>query len=457
MDPRDPVWATPTLREAIAHQQYGRVVRILRQAEGLTLAELGRRCGYSGSRLSRLERDHAPLTDVGLLRTFATALHVSPAVFGLLPASEEPADAGKDIRRPSGPTVVPGTAEAEEDPVRRRELLAVSASMAGAAALGLPRRASAATPGSLDRILFSGVTSGEPVSLATLRDSVELARTKFEAAQYGELGQALPHLLAAATATRDHANIGDLAQANGLLADAYLTTAALMIKRSDDLASWTAADRAFQAAMISGDPLAVADARRAQAVVLRRTGRRTQARDMVLDAARSIEPDGHASDEQLSVYGNLLQVAAYTAAVDEQRHTAHEYIGEAARIARRLGHDANLRHTAFGPSNVTGYQVSIAQVLGDSGAAIEHARALQGVPLPTRERRGRLGVDVASAYHQWGRMEDCYRTLRSVERVAPDEVRYRPPVRRMVQDLLRADRGSLPGLRAFAGRVGVRA
>jgi hypothetical protein len=310
----------------------------------------------------------------------------------------------------------------------------------------------------LDTALFTGVASTEPVPLATLWDAVVQARSAFEAARYDRLGASLPHLIAAATATRDHANAGDLDEANGLLADAYLTTAALMIKRGDDLASWTAADRAFQAATVSGDPLTVADARRAQSVVLRRTGRRAQARDMVLDAARSVEPDGHATDEQLSVYGNLMQVAAYTAAVDGHRHTAHEYIGEATDVARRLGRDANLRHTAFGAANVTLYQVSIAQVLGDNGTAIEHARALQGVALPTRERRGRLGVDVARAYHQWGRMEDCYRTLRSVERIAPDEVRHRPPVHRMVQDLLRADRGgSLPGLRAFAGRVGVRA
>jgi hypothetical protein len=42
------------------------------------------------------------------------------------------------------------------------------------------------------------------------------------------------------------------------------------------------------------------------------------------------------------------------------------------------------------------------------------------------------------------------------ERAALAEVRYRPPVHRIAEDLLRADRRqSLPGLPAFARRIGV--
>ena len=79
--------------------------------------------------------------------------------------------------------------------------------------------------------------------------------------------------------------------------------------------------------------------------------------------------------------------------------------------ATRLGRDANHRFTAFGPANVTLYQVSIAQVLGDSGTAIEHARTLRPAAIPTAERQGRYWIDVARAYHQWGKPEPCYRAL----------------------------------------------
>ncbi len=102
------------------------------------------------------------------------------------------------------------------------------------------------------------------------------------------------------------------------------------------------------------------------------------------------------------------------------------------------------------------HQISIAQVLGDNGAAIAHAKALNPVAIPTAERRGRYWIDVARAWHQGGKPEACYWSLLAAERAAPAEVRYRPPVRRITADLLRTDRrGSLPGLRAFAARVGV--
>jgi hypothetical protein len=38
---------------------------------------------------------------------------------------------------------------------------------------------------------------------------------------------------------------------------------------------------------------------------------------------------------------------------------------------------------------VTLHQVGIAQVLGDSGTAIEHAMTLRSAAIPTAERRGR--------------------------------------------------------------------
>jgi hypothetical protein len=44
----------------------------------------------------------------------------------------------------------------------------------------------------------------------------------------------------------------------------------------------------------------------------------------------------------------------------------------------------------------------------------------------------------------------------SAERATRAEVRYRPPVHRMTEDLLRTGlQRSLPGLRAFAARTGM--
>jgi tetratricopeptide (TPR) repeat protein len=355
--------------------------------------------------------------------------------------------------------------EEDEDPVRRRELLAGIARVAGAATLGRANAhptahctghpAGADPAAGLEQVLF-GDSAAEPLPLATLRAATVRAREAFQAARYHNLGLELPPLIAAATTTCEHADGDDRRQAAALLADAYTVACNLMVKLNDDTLAWATADRAFQAALRSDDPLALADARRALATVLRRTGRAATAHTLLTRAARDIRPDPKATPVQLSMYGTLLAVAAYTAAVDGNRDHAHELITEAAATAGRLGADGNHRYTAFGPTNVTLYQISIAQVLGDCGTAIQHAATIRPAAIATAERQGRYWVDVARAHHQWGKHEQCYRALRSAERAAPDEVRYRPPVHRMTMDLLRADRRhALPGLRAFADRVGI--
>jgi transcriptional regulator with XRE-family HTH domain len=66
-------------------QDAGAIVRAARITAGLTLADLGRRCGYSASQVSRYERGITPLTDITLLRRFSHVLAISPQVFGLTP------------------------------------------------------------------------------------------------------------------------------------------------------------------------------------------------------------------------------------------------------------------------------------------------------------------------------------------------------------------------------------
>jgi len=441
----------------------GAIVRAARLAAGLTLAELGDLCGYSASQISRYERGIQRLTDITLLRRFAEALAIPPQYLGLTP----PDSTGNRRHADTGPIEpampIPGPnlngkfrPEDGDDPVRRRELLARAAGLAGAVAFGLPPATRPQAHGDPGGDLLYGSANAEPVSLTALRTTTAQARGYFQTARYEHLAAALPRMIAAATATCDSATGAERATASALLAEAYIVAANFVVKLNDDPVAWALADRALQAAQVGDDPLTTADARRAVATVLRRTGRPTTAHELLMTAIHDIEPAGRVSPERLSVYGTLLEVAAYTAAVDGNRAAASELIGEAKTTAARLGHDANYRFTAFGPANVTLYQVSIAQVLGDNGTAIEHAKTLRPTAIPTAERQGRYWIDVARAYHQWGKPEPCYRALLAAERAAPAEVRYRPPVHRIAEDLLRAShRQSLPGLPAFARRIGL--
>ena len=85
----------------------------------------------------------------------------------------------------------------------------------------------------------------------------------------------------------------------------------------------------------------------------------------------------------------------------------------------------------------------------------EAARRIDPTAIPLAERRARYWSDVARSFAQWGRHEQCYRALLAAERAAPDEVRYRKPVHEITTSLLRHPTAhTMPGLRAFASRVG---
>ena len=71
-------------------RQFGAIVRGARTAQGLTLAELGQRTGYSAAQVSQYERGLAPLTDIAVLRRFADALAIAPQLLGLSAEAARP-------------------------------------------------------------------------------------------------------------------------------------------------------------------------------------------------------------------------------------------------------------------------------------------------------------------------------------------------------------------------------
>jgi hypothetical protein len=345
----------------------------------------------------------------------------------------------------------------EDDPMRRRTLLAGAGGLTVGALVGAGPAYGAADPiRSLGAALLNPpIANAEPVSLEELQQAVAVVRSSFHQAKYGEVATLMPKVLARAMATRAELDsTGGVAAANRYLAELYTLTTELMIKVSNDRLAWTAADRALQAADASGDILTQATTRRSWGIVLRRSGQADTARQLVLDTAAALQPNLHRGPEHLSVYGTLLETGAYTAAVDGDRDTARSLITEAADAAARVATGPHA--TAFNPTAVGLYQVSIARVLGDSGTAIEHARRIDPASIPVVERRARYYSDVARAFHQWGKPEQCYRALLAAEHASPDEVRYRRTIHRITESLIRHPNARhLAGLTAFARRTGV--
>jgi transcriptional regulator with XRE-family HTH domain len=129
MEPRRPPASRSPDASMPAWREAGAIVRAARLRAGLTLADLGRQCGYSVSQVSRYERGVQPLTDVTLLRRFADLLAIPPEALGLAAANgmhgRRPADINHRACAIDGPSVVPDfRPEDGDDPVRRRELLA---------------------------------------------------------------------------------------------------------------------------------------------------------------------------------------------------------------------------------------------------------------------------------------------------------------------------------------------
>lgn len=457
MEPSSAIWGDPVVRAAHAAGDLGAIVRAVRQARHLTLADVAQRCGYSVSTLSRLETGRQPLRDVQVLRRLAEALRIPPRLVGLADTPR----CSVQVERPAakvGATLVP---DEETDPMRRRTLLAGLSGLAGTAVLGAssPRQTVGDPIGALEKTLLEPSMGGVPTSIAHLTKDVARTRAVFQRGSYTDVAACLPGLLSTAMATRgDATNSNGVASACGQLAELYTLCSELMVKLGHDHLAWTTADRGLQAAYSSGDILTQATAKRVWAIVLRRAGRPEIAQRLVVDTAAALQSDLAGGPEYLSVYGSLLSTAAYTAAVDGDRDTARVLIAEAVDAAGQLGVDGNHRSTAFGPTGVDLYRISIARVLGDSGTAVEVARRVNPASILFGERQARYWSDVARAFHQWGRPEQCYQALLAAEHASPDEVRYRKPIQEITTSLLRQPNArALPGLRAFARRTGISA
>ena len=449
----------------------GTIVRNARTSQGLTLAELGKRVGYSAAQVSRYERGIAPLTDIAVLRRFAAALTIPPQVFGLAPepqapqprhANPFPMTAGSPCTPCSTVTANPGQ-EDGEDPVRRRQLLASLAVTAAAAAApfrgGSAAQSGGAASGELliarVRDAMLGLTPAPAeVPAGWLRTALAGALTDFQYCRYARLADGLPRLISGGHAMA--AQAGDDPEASALLAGIYTLATRMLIKLDDQQLGWMAADRARVIAAGSGNPLIAAETSRNLAVLARKAGWHSQAMSIALTAAA--HPGLRGADQRLAAErGLLLQSAAYTAAWSGDKDGMREMTAEAAAIAARLTGPVLLRDHGGGFTSATVqlHRISAEYSVGEPGAAIAAASQIPPGSLPTTERRARYWTDLARARGLWGRRDDCLRALLTAERLAPEEIHARPAIRDLVSRLLLSGRTS-PELRGLALRCGIK-
>jgi hypothetical protein len=151
-------------------------------------------------------------------------------------------------------------------------------------------------------------------------------------------------------------------------------------------------------------------------------------------------------------------VAAVAAARRGDAETAGRQLARAQRLAEAVGRDANLRWTAFGPTNVALHRVTVAAELGDAPAALAAARDLDVTRFSPalRSRRVQVGLDVAWAHACRRQDAAAVLALLEVERQAPEVTRHNVYARSTIGTLLSRARGSSSGhVNALAVRNGV--
>lgn len=419
----DPLWSSSQACEYIAARRPGALVRIGRYRAGWRQDELGRRIGCSASTVSRLETGRAG--DLRLLQRAAREVGVPDGVLGAA------------LGLAGFETTTVAASRDEEDPMRRRSVLAAAGLVAPVQLLARVDDALAAVP----------APTAEPIALHLRMAG---ARALFDAGRYTVLLEVLPGLLGAAhQAARARSDLG-----YGQLSACYSIAAQVLNKIESYDRARVAGDRATVYADLSGSALVAAAAAREMAVVLRHQRQERFARRMITDAAVKLEAAGLTTDAQRSGYSQMLCTTAYTAAQAGDRDQALTMIREAAAAARGLPVVApESRLFSVTPAAVDAYAVSVHWALGDCGTALDIGGKLHPQQLATAERRGRFHTDMARAWWQWGRPEQTAAALMEAARVSPAEVRDRPAIRRIVTDL--GERHPLaPGVRALTTAVG---
>lgn len=439
-------------------QWIGAELRHRRIEAGLGQGDLATLIQFSPSLIGKLERGERSL-HADVARALDKALGTGGVFARAMPLVN--AERDRRVRESDNPlqalALTPGGGsilehehhdDAEQD-VNRRGLLSGAAGWA--AILGAERTRIPGLADLIGTVLGTAAPKDGPVlGLDDLAVGVREAKRDYQNCRYREALHRLPILLAQLNPARYEGAAKD--RAAMVAAAAYQVVSGVMLKYSEHTLATLAADRSMTLAAIVGDPLVVASSARAVTHVLLRSGYAEFAADYA--AARAADLDAAQTPESAAVHGALLLRGAVAAADAGRRSVAADLLDRADAAAAPFDATDNVQGTGFNQVNVALHRVSIAVILGDAGHAIDLARAIDLAAIDLVERQVSLALDVASAFAQWGRYEQAMDTLYYAESTAPQEVRARAKVGRLLTAIQASAPPSIkPHAREFARRI----
>jgi transcriptional regulator with XRE-family HTH domain len=250
-----------------------------------------------------------------------------------------------------------------------------------------------------------------------------------------DVGRILPRLVTDARTAARPATGPQRRTASALLAEVYALVQHEIVWTSEAELTWTAADRAMAAAHEADTPEALAGAAWTLGMVQRATGDTDGALALVTDASALLAPhleDG--PDNLRGLAGALMLHAALSCARAGREGDAWLYWDQASSIAQRLPAGYYHPWTMFGAANVALHAVSINADLSKSSTARSQAERIDPDDIPSRERRGRLGVEIARSYRQRRDYTAMLHWLEFAYQTATDSVHYSPTARQMTAE-----------------------
>ncbi|WP_269858340.1 helix-turn-helix domain-containing protein [Streptomyces sp. RPT161] len=295
-----------------------------------------------------------------------------------------------------------------------------------------------------------------PRPLRQLRAAVRTINTLAQAAKYRPMTEQLPGLLIELH-TAAHVWTGaDQIAAWGLLSEAYRCGHSVGIAMGMTDLSTVALNRmdwAAQRAGARGPALRAAREYLRVTAYLRRKDytacqRLNASGQSLLAGAEADDPGADAARGQLH-----LGAAVIAARVgDEGAREGH--LEEAERYAQRTG-EVSTFWFGFGPTNVRVHRAMTLVELGEYDKAVDAGAQLR---FPTGWLPTRIGhhyFDLARAYHWMNRPAQAMRQLERAKRVAPQQARRHPEVRKTVQLMLDAPGRTPAGLPQYAKWIGL--
>ncbi|MFB7671292.1 helix-turn-helix domain-containing protein [Kitasatospora purpeofusca] len=276
--------------------------------------------------------------------------------------------------------------------------------------------------------------------------------------QRTEVGALLPELITAAHALVKGREGAERRAAYRVMAETYALAQQYAAHTTEAELYWLTVDRARMAAEEADDPITLAIAAWIVGNGLRDSGGADEALRLASDAADSLRPHlENGSDLLRSTYGALCLHAAVTCAKEGREGDTWHWWDEAERTARRLGDYAH-PFTMFGTGNCAVHGVTLGVELRTPGAALRRLTDVQPESIPSTERRSRLYVDAARSEFARREHAGALHYIRRAFDTSPEAVRYVPPARALVVDLMRVTQGPLRSdAVALAEEVGVAA